>query len=175
MKLWFKWRSHAMMFFRFARKFFFQLVFHKESLSPLPWSCNLLIFLNSMCYKYLFEEVQTLQICTKKWNFSSSQSSPPLKLPFLFQWLYKYISYNFKNYSGFILLYFVILNFFSLMTFQESNRDVFHFFSLLNIVTFYIKNTISLFPINKVLGFCQFLSVINWDWLNKISVLNIHL
>lgn len=127
-----------MMFFRFARKLFFQLVFHKESLSSLPWSCNLLILLNSMCYKYLFEEVQTLQICTKKWNFSPSQSSPPLKLPFLFQWLYKYISYNFKNYSGFILLYFVILNFFSLMTFQESNRDVFHFFSLLNIVTFYI-------------------------------------
>jgi len=74
-----------MMVFKFARKFFFQLVSYKESLSSLSGSCNLLILLNSMCYKYLFEEVQSLQIYTKKWNFSPSQSLPPLTLPFLFQ------------------------------------------------------------------------------------------
>lgn len=110
--------------FQICKKVFFQLVSYKESLSSLPRSCNLLILLNPMCYKYVFEEVQTLKIWTKKWNFSPAQSLPSFTFPFLFQWLYKYISYNFKNYSGFILLYFVILNFFYLMTFQEHNRDV---------------------------------------------------
>lgn len=57
----------------------------KESLSSLPRSCNLLILLNPMCYKYVFEEVQTLKICTK--SGISLLLSPCLlsHFPFLFQ------------------------------------------------------------------------------------------